>query len=515
MAIQADELTRTKIQALNLYQNGALMEALQACRAACADDDHDPVMYCLMGVIYGQLNQYAESARYSRRAIELNPEYIEAHFNLALAARQIGEIEQAIKSLEFVVAHSPRDPDAHYSLANILEGYAEYDRAMQEYRLARSINPDHLDALAGEASIHEKRGDFDTAWQIIRPHVEGVELASIMMAIVYGRLALAGRNPEAALPRLRKYLESHSLPNDHRLLLQFTLGALCDKVGRYDEAFNHYRQANEIKGVWFDRMAFHDRIDGIIGNFSKERLAHSPRSECASDRPIFIVGMLRSGTSLVEQILSSHSAVFGAGELPHLERIVMAMEGYGRDITRQTVKQLTGHAGRYLDEISRLNDDARFVTDKMPQNFLHLGYIELMFPNARVIHCRRNPLDTCLSCYFQNFAEMQAHTFDLETLGNYYAQYRRLIDHWKRVLTIPVYEVSYEHLVSSPESSIEDLLAFCGLQAEPACFSFHKSRRAVRTASYSQVRRPMYASSVNRWRRYEKHLEPLIGILGR
>jgi len=132
-----------------------------------------------------------------------------------------------------------------------------------------------------------------------------------------------------------------------------------------------------------------------------------------------------------------------------------------------------------------------------------------------VIHCRRNPLDTCLSCYFQNFAGMQAHTFDLETLGNYYAQYRRLIDHWKRVLTIPVYEVSYEHLVSSPESSIEDLLAFCGLQAEPACFSFHESRRAVRTASYSQVRRPMYASSVNRWRRYEKHLEPLIGILGR
>ena len=478
-------------------------------------DARDPVMFCLMGVIYGRLNQYAESARYSRRAIDLNQEYTEAHFNLALAARHIGEIEQAIESMEFVVEHNPQDPDTRYSLANILEGYGEYDRALHNYRLAQSLNPDQLEALAGEASIHEKRGDFDTAWQIIQPYVEGVELDSLMMALVYGRLALAGRAPEAALPRLRDFLESHILPNDEHLLLQFTLGDLCDRLGKYDEAFSHYRQANENKGVWFDRSAFQDRIDGIIANFSKERLANTPRSECESDRPIFIVGMMRSGTSLVEQILSSHSAVFGAGELPHLERIVMTAGVYGRDITRQTAKQLSGYARRYLGEISRLNYDARIVTDKMPQNFLHLGYIELMFPGARVIHCRRHPLDTCLSCYFKNFNSLQAHTFNLETLGYYYKQYQRLMDHWKQVLTIPVYEVSYEHLVSSPDSSIKNLLAFCGLRLEPACFSFHENRRTVRTASYSQVRRPMYASSVNRWRRYEKHLDPLIAILGR
>jgi tetratricopeptide (TPR) repeat protein len=336
-----------------------------------------------------------------------------------------------------------------------------------------------------------------------------------MMADVYGRLALARGEPEAALRRISHFLETHTLPDEQRLLLHFTLGALCDKSGRYDEAFSHYRRANEIKGIRFDSTAFRNRIDAIIGNFSKERLSRAARSDCASDRPIFIVGMMRSGTSLVEQIVSSHSAVFGAGELPHLECIVAGAGAAGRDTARITAKQLNGDAGSYLDEINKLDGDARHVTDKLPQNFLYLGDIELMFPNARVIHCRRDPLDTCLSCYFQNFTAVQAHAFDLEALGHYYAQYRRLMEHWQQVLTIPVHEVNYEQLVSNPESVIGDILAFCGLTPEPRCYGFHENRRTVRTASYHQVRRPLYTSSVNRWHHYEKHLEPLVNILGR
>lgn len=515
MTIPPEKLLEAKQKAVQFYNDGYLMEALQTCKEICTADDRDPVVFCLMGVIYGQLNQYGKSAEFSRRAIDLNPEYLDAHCNLALAVRQLGDMEQAIKSLEFVLSRQPHDADVRHSLGFALEWTGDYERALAEYRIAQSHRPDHLDARAGEASVHEKRGEFDTAWRIIHPYVEGVEPTNTMMAVVYGRLALARGESDAALPRIERFLDTQVLPDEHRLLLHFALGALCDKIGSYDEAFSHYRQANEIKGVWFDSTGFRNRIDRIIGAFSKDRLAHAPRSDCASDRPVFIVGMMRSGTSLVEQILSSHSAVFGAGELPHIERIVVDAGAAGRDITRMSARQLNAYSNVYLDKINSLDSGAMHVIDKMPQNFLHLGNIELMFPNARVIHCKRNALDTCLSCYFQNFTALQAHTFDLEALGQYYADYRRLMAHWNHVLDIPVCELYYEDLVASPDVEIGRILEFCGLEPEPACFRFHENKRAVRTASYGQVRLPLYESSVNRWHNYEKYLGPLVNVLGR
>ncbi len=259
-----------------------------------------------------------------------------------------------------------------------------------------------------------------------------------------------------------------ALADEDRLLVHFALGSLCDRLGRYDEAFEHYRQGNRLKGVRFDAPAFGHRVDRIIAGFGKDRLAHAARSDRPADRPVFVVGMMRSGTSLVEQILSGHSAVFGAGELPDLERCAQAVRAAAPDIGQLTVQQLNTCAGAYLDRINRLNSEARHVVDKMPQNFLHLGYIALMFPGAKIIHCTRNALDTCLSCYFQNFAAFQSQTFDLRALGHYYVEYRRLMQHWIQVLEIPVHEVRYEKLVADPETEIAALLAFCGLEPESA-----------------------------------------------
>ena len=514
MTIPPEQLISTKQEAVKFFNDGYLMEALQACREVSAADDRDPAVFCLMGVIYGQLNQYGKSAEFSRRAIDLDPEYLDAYYNLALACRQLGRIDEAIQSLEFMLSRNPADAEVRYSLGFALEWSGDYERALAEYRLAQSCRIDYLDARAGEASVHEKRGDFDTAWELIRPCIEGTGLTNVMMAVTYGRLSLSRGESAAALPGLERLLNSGSLPDEQRLLVHFTLGALYDNIGDYGKAFAHFRQSNDLKGVWFDAAGFRNKVDRIIRRFSEDRLEAAQRSDCTSDRPVFVVGMMRSGTSLVEQILSSHSSVFGAGELPQIERIASVADRTGYDITRLGKKQLNVYSSQYLEKINSLNSKARRVIDKMPQNFLHLGYIALMFPNARIIHCRRNALDTCLSCYFQNFTAIQAHAFDLKSLGDYYNEYQRVMTHWNRVLDLPVCEVNYEDLVSSPDAEIRRMLEFCGLEAEPACFSFHENRRAVRTASYGQVRKPLYGNSVNRWRNYEEFIGPLVDSLG-
>jgi hypothetical protein len=223
--------------------------------------------------------------------------------------------------------------------------------------------------------------------------------------------------------------------------------------------------------------------------------------------------MMRSGTSLVEQILSSHSRVYGAGELPHIDRAVASVNEACPNITRLEAGLLNRQAARYLELLGKLDVDAAHVVDKMPQNFMHLGYISLLFPRARIIHCTRNALDTCLSCYLQNFSVAHAYTFDLEALGHFYNGYCRVMEHWQQSLAIEVHEVAYESMVTNPEREIAALLEYCGLEWEAGCLDFHQNRRAVATASYGQVRRPLYRNSVNRWKNYEKYLGSLKEVL--
>jgi len=227
-----------------------------------------------------------------------------------------------------------------------------------------------------------------------------------------------------------------------------------------------------------------------------------------------------SGTTLVEQILASHPDVFGAGELRDIRSIVGTISKYDKNQSSfpdyiRTIdgKVLKGFAEAYLKRIRSLHSSSLRVVDKMPQNFLFLGLIAIMFPNASVVHCRRNPLDTCLSCYFQRFRMRQEYSFDLAHLGNYYRYYQDLMDHWRETLPIRIFDISYEDIVSDPEPQCRALLEYCGLNWDDRCLSFHKTQRPLTTASNLQVRQPLYNSSVERWRRYESHLGPLVAAL--
>ena len=306
------------------------------------------------------------------------------------------------------------------------------------------------------------------------------------------------------------------------------VAAAYDDAGDYDVAFGHYKAGNDLKKAasLYQADATSTYVDRVIATFGTEFFARMDRAGSQPELPVFIVGMPRSGTTLVEQILASHPQVHGAGELDYMRQITQALpERLAPDSVggQQTFPECAAKidtalaeriAEEHLQHLREHSASALRITDKTPSNFLRLGLIALLFPKARIIHCQRDPLDTCLSCYFLRFGQGQAFAYDLDDLGRYYRDYARLMEHWRRVLPSPLLEVPYEALVADQEGWSRRLIAFLGLDWDDRCLAFYRSERQVKTASVWQVRQPVYASSIGRWRRYAKHLGPLFAALG-
>jgi Sulfotransferase family len=304
------------------------------------------------------------------------------------------------------------------------------------------------------------------------------------------------------------------------------LGHLLDRAGSTDEAFEQFKQGNALRrsllqqsGAAFDAAAHSRRIDRTIFFFSPDFLQRNQEFGLPTDVPVFIVGMPRSGSTLVEQILSQHSQVHGAGELKDVHRLVANLPArlgstaeYPECLAELDATTARELAEAHLQRLTRRSGAAARVTDKMLDNFLHLGLLATLFPRARVIHCRRDPRDVCLSCYFNYFNGLP-FTWDLDDLGRYYRDYERLMAHWGAVLALPILDVAYEDLVADLESQCRRLVDFCGLAWEEQCLRYNENRRVVQTMSKLQVRQPIYTSSVGRWRHYAAQLEPLLQAL--
>ncbi|HHJ16545.1 MAG TPA: sulfotransferase, partial [Gammaproteobacteria bacterium] len=373
---------------------------------------------------------------------------------------------------------------------------------------------------AQAARIEQHIGEVEKAYQRLQPLI-AAGADSVNLAVAYGDVCRSMDRPGDAIAALEDRLaRSGGLSVTGRKNLHFCLGNLYDRSGDYDKAFEHYRTGNDLRKVDWDPRANSAQVDAIIRAFSREYLVTAPEAGTRSEKPVFVLGMPRSGTSLVEQILASHPAVHGAGELTDLPQLVQQLPAllptpapYPGCAPLLNQKALDTLAGRYLERLDALAPDALRVVDKMPGNFSFLGLIELLFPDARVIHCVRDPVDTCLSCYFQDFSGSQFYSYDLGHLGAFYRDYARLMAHWKQVLRIPMLEVAYEELVADQEAVSRRMIEFCGLDWDERCLQFHENRRFVATSSYDQVRRPIYSSSVDRGRHYRPHLAPLIDAL--
>jgi tetratricopeptide (TPR) repeat protein len=430
-----------------------------------------------------------------REAVRLRPGFHEALNNLGLALQAVNQGEEAIRCFREALRIQPESILARQNLAHALEtqGLIEEATAELEECLRRVPN-------------------------------DPMSLARLGHLAALGHCSLGGER----LAHLQKWAADLDLPIRDRSLYHQALAWAEEKAGHYNEAFTHCRRARELRkefdrqqGVAFDPAGHRQLIDRIIAVSTPEWFQRVASFGSDSERPVFIVGMMRSGTTLVEQILASHPKVSGAGELPDMKRLAGTLSqrlrttsGYPDCLSALDKATARVVAEEYLQTLRRLGGDAERVVDKMPFNFLRLGLIAVLFPRARIIHCRRDPVDTCLSAYFQSFVDAHPFTLDLAHLGTYYREYERLMEHWRRVLPVRVYDLQYEQLTANQERVSRELIDYCGLEWDDRCLRFSETRRVVRTASAVQVRQGMYQSAVGKWKRYEAHLGPLLEALG-
>ncbi|MCA9309862.1 MAG: sulfotransferase [Phycisphaerales bacterium] len=452
-------------------------------------------------------------------------------FYLGIAEAQRGAINAARNHFRDAVKLRPGLADYHQELGMACRLSGRYDEAHRAFDEALKLSPGTPHIVASKAATFRLQGRYDEAIALLEPFADDPP-HDRRFALVYGGLAhRMGREAQAV--KLLEEIEAASRASDRsRASIVFTLAALRDRMGEYDAAFADFMRANELYGITFNPERFAQRVDEFMALWSVERFLELPRArairESQQELPVFIVGMPRSGTSLTEQIIASHPEAFGAGELDDLNRGVLEVEGapFGFEpLTRLeflTQAKVEKMARQYLTTVSKLERSAARITDKMPQNFIHLGLIALLFPHGRVLHTRRDPLDTCLSCFFQEFSPRLTFTFDLINCGHYYRQYQRLMDHWMllyqaaRDAGIPtpeVTEVVYEDLTARQDEESRRLIEALGLEWDEGCLRFHETSRTVATASSEQVRQPMYRTSVQRHRNYEGHLDDLRAVL--
>jgi tetratricopeptide (TPR) repeat protein len=503
---------------------GRLDAAERSFRAAAACDPTlvDPVfnlgLLCLRG------SRINEAVACLKRAVALDPDHGRAHALLAeILVRQGDAVEGGVAARR-AAALRPDDFDLQRGLGKVLADLADWDGALACWDRALALRPGDPATVAGKAAVLGNRGDVEAAYGLIEPLLAG-DVPDPRAALVLGLHARRLGRQEEALERVERALGAPGLGWVDRKDLCFVAGRLHDALGHYEAAFARYAEGNRLAAEGLEAVFVWPEAERIIAAFGAARLAAMPRASeraaAGAERVVFIVGMPRSGTTLVEQILASHPQVHGAGELhdvarmtaslPHLLKTRTPYPECAAGLTPEVADTL---ARWYLDRLGALAPDAARVTDKMPQNFLHLGLIARCLPGARVIHCVRDPVDTCLSCYFQDFGGGHGYAYDLEELGRTYRDYRRLMAHWGRVLDLPLHTVAYEAMVAEPERESRALVDFCGLDWDPACLRFHESGRHVRTSSRDQVNRPIYRSSAGRRRHYERHLGPLLAALG-
>ena len=504
-----------KQKAIDFFNAGQPMEAKALCEELIAVNDKDPETLCMLSAINGSLGSYEKAVTFARKAISLHPNYTVAYSNLALALLQTEDLlglQEAVICFENIIKQDDQDYHSYTNLGHALLRLGRNQEAIQFFKKAGQINPDVLDAVAGEASTLEILGDAAGAYERLRPYLSDRPV-NPKIAIVYGAISKKLNRQQHAIELIEQVLDDEWLNPSDAMRAHFALGPLYDSLDRFDDAFFHYQEGNQLKSNHFDRFKHSRIVDHFTKRFSKHYLQNAQHSTITSNRPIFVVGMPRSGTSLVEQILSTHPDVYGAGELSDINRLVASLPGGKLGNQEISKAELDRCSNDYLEIIHQLDTRAARVVDKSPQNFMNLAHIELFFPNCQIIHCTRDPLDTCLSCYFQCFTAGPSFAFSLEDIGFYYKTYLTMMAHWKKALSLPVYDVTYEDLVADPGKEIRQLLKACDLPWNDKCLEFDKNTRNVLTASYKQVRQPMYKSSIGRWKNYEQHIQPLIRSL--
>ena len=522
VALRPDMAAAQANLGLLLLAVGRHAEAENPLHAALALMPRDAVLRNALGIAQEALQRHDDAETSYRAALEIEPRLAEAHANLGNCLRRQGHLQQAEAHYVRAIELKPDFAVAHYNLGLLLQDREEFERAIAQYRLALAHRPDYLEALNNLGSCLRSEGFVDEA----KTTFERVLQLQPLQVEAHCNLAQF-KTYQADDPHIGQLLSQQhrleSMPDEGRARYWFTVGKMLEDTARHEESFAAYAQGNAIKraGTPWDEAGHVALQQRIIATFTREHLAaHAVAPAAEGPTPVFIVGMPRSGTSLLEQVLATLPSVHGAGELTWLPETLhvggeFGVDDFPRSVAEYSSDDYLALGQRYIERLRALAPAATHVVDKLPDNFQHLGLIHLMFPGARIIHSMRDPMDSCFSCFSRLFiGNNLGYTYDLGATGRYWVTYHELMRHWHAALPEGrILDVSYETMVSDFENQARRLVEYLGLPWDERCLGFHENRRIVRTASVAQVRKPIYRTSVARWKHYERHLGALLEIV--
>jgi tetratricopeptide (TPR) repeat protein len=498
-----------------------LHEAEPLLRAHLKSNPLDVAAIRLMAQLAARIGRYKDSEALLRRALDLAPGFVAARSNLAQILYRQNRFPEAVDVLNAVLASESDHVASRNLMAAALGRIGDYDEALDLYEELTNRFPDHAKLWMSYGHLLKTVGRQDDCIAAYRRALDSEPaLGEVWWSLANLKTV---RFDSADFAAMSAALKKPSLGDEDRFHLHFALGKAHEDRREPPQAFEHYSKGNALRRAEldYDPAVISDHVDCIIHTFTPEFLAE--RTGQGHDAPdvVFILGMPRAGSTLIEQILASHSAIEGTMELPDLPAIAMregrgdGPSGWVGKIAVMEPDALTALGLDYIDRTRIQRKTAKpYYIDKLPNNWLYTGLIHLILPNAHIIDARRHPLDCCFSNFRQHFAKGQAFSYDLSDLGRYYADYARLMAHFDTVLPGRVHRVIHERLVAEPEQEVRALLSYLDLPFEQACLQFHENRRAVRTASSEQVRRPLNRDGIDQWKPYEQYLEPLKAALG-
>jgi tetratricopeptide (TPR) repeat protein len=503
---------------ITLRELGQLDAALKSYEKALAIKHEYPEAHNNLGSVLLDLGSLDSATDHFEWALAFKPNYPEAHNNLGVVERKLEKLDKAIKSFKKAIDIQPNYVQAHSNLGNILQDIGQLDAAMNCYKNALAINPNHTQCYLDIGLIYKEKGQIDDAIKFF----EKALTINPDHAVTYDNLSDIKKYTinKKQITKMQSLLSSDTLSPSDRRDLCFALAKVNENLDNQDELFKYLHEANRLRkhelNYSLDRSkALFSTVKEIFSTPYPD-IEKSLSSKPSTFKPIFIVGMPRSGSTLVEQIMSSHHAVHGAGELTNLPTIIgpIATDHLNQGINKLSEESFLSIREQYLDVLANLNVSESVIINKLPLNFLYIGFILTSFPEAKIIHMKRDARAVCWSIYKSNFRNTgNGYSYNFDDLAGFYGLYTDLMDFWHQLFPDRIYDMCYEDLTTNQEEETRKLLQYCELDWDKNCLSFHKNKRAVKTASAVQVREKMYQGSSEAWKKYEVHLKPLIKAL--
>ena len=506
--------------AAQAFARGQTEEAEKICRQVLREHPNEVDAMRLLASIANKLEQRDDAIVLLERAVELKPKFAGAWADLAETYTESEKFGEALDAVQRVIKLQPNMPFGHMIRGSILGKKDDHEGAINAFKEALEIEPEHIGSNMGLGNTLKTIGRYDEAVKSYKKCIEAQPLFSEAYWSLANLKTYSFDDDE--IKNMEKHVQSQDLTPASKAFFHIAIANAKEKQMKYGEAWYHFHTGNELRRTSeiYDSVTTQVTHDALIETFDEEFVNSTKGSGCQSDAPIFILGLPRSGSTLIEQILASHSQVEGTRELPDISLLGRRLTKskppgikYPDAVKHMTDEEKTEYGESYLETSKRYRTDKPRFIDKMPNNFAHIGFIKTILPNAKIINAKRHPLDSCVSSFKQLFYKGQSWSYDLFEIGEYYLEYERMMDHWHSLYPGEIYDIQYENIVNNQEDESRALIEYCGLDWEDSCLRFYENKRSVNTASSEQVRQPIYKGAMYAWKNYESEIGALKDIL--